>query len=242
MKIALTLSGQPRRYQLGYKQLKKWFLDRYDIDVYLHSWITPEVYKYHYGEIQRHYHIENSTYDNLLELYQPKSYLFEEPINFDASNFMSYQGLNSQMGMFMSLKRSWELLEDSGIKYDYIIRARSDLFFDHYNRSDNPLLSNISNLDPNIVHFPRRHNDTDSSRSINDIFAIGGYEVMKVYHNIFPHILNYLFLDTEYDQYHGGDKYFNEALLFWHLKKNNIPLHAYPDYKPLNADGIKILR
>lgn len=242
MKIALTLSGQPRRYQLGFKQLKKWFLDRYDIDVYLHSWVDEEVYKYHYNEIQRHYKIEESTYNNLLELYQPKSYLFEEPLNFDGSNFLNYQRLNSQMGMFMSLNRAWELLEDSGIQYDYVIRARYDLFFDYFTRLDNPLINNISNLDPNIVHYPRRHTDTDSFRSINDIFAIGGYEVMKTYHNIFPSIINYLFLDKEFDQHHEEDKYFNEALLFWHLKKNNIPSISHPEYKPLNIDGIKILR
>ena len=31
MKIAMTISGQPRRYKEGFHELKKWFLDKYDI-------------------------------------------------------------------------------------------------------------------------------------------------------------------------------------------------------------------
>jgi hypothetical protein len=38
MKIAVCISGQPRNYEQGYYELKKWFLDRYDCDVYFHTW------------------------------------------------------------------------------------------------------------------------------------------------------------------------------------------------------------
>ena len=38
MKVAICISGQPRNYEQGFKELKRWFLDRYDIDVYLHAW------------------------------------------------------------------------------------------------------------------------------------------------------------------------------------------------------------
>ena len=32
MKIALCISGQPRAYKKGYEDLKKYYLDKYDID------------------------------------------------------------------------------------------------------------------------------------------------------------------------------------------------------------------
>ena len=130
MKIALTLSGQPRRYQLGFKQLKKWFLDKYDIDVYLHAWKDKEFHKYDFfnkGKLQKTYHVEENIYDELVELYKPKAYLFENSIKFDATDIKgpNNQRLNSQMGMFLSLKRSWDLIEESGEKYDLYIRTRS---------------------------------------------------------------------------------------------------------------------
>jgi len=242
MKIALTLSGQPRRYKMGFKQLKKWFLDRYDIDVYLHSWIDTKFYKFHYDEIQREYDITTSVYDELLELYQPKDHLFETPINFDNSNFLNFQRINSQWGMFFSLKRAWELLENSGVKYDYVIRARYDLFFDHFLRLDNPLINDISQLDPAKIHYPTRVRDINSDMTVNDIFAIGGYNAMKVYHNIFPNLVYYLFLDKDYDKALGENKYYNEAILLWHLKQYHIQRQSHQDFKPINLDGVKILR
>ena len=51
MKIALTISGQPRRYRNGFKELKRWFLDRYDIDVYLHAWQDKQFKKYDFFKI-----------------------------------------------------------------------------------------------------------------------------------------------------------------------------------------------
>ena len=38
MKIAVCISGQPRNYEKGYQELKKWFLGKYDCDVYIHTW------------------------------------------------------------------------------------------------------------------------------------------------------------------------------------------------------------
>ena len=38
MKIAVCISGLPRNYDKGFKELKKWFLNKYDCDVYIHTW------------------------------------------------------------------------------------------------------------------------------------------------------------------------------------------------------------
>ena len=249
MKIALTLSGQPRRYKSGFKQLKKWFLDRYDIDVYLHSWVNDKVHKYHYGDIQVTYNLKDQVYDDLVNWYQPKDYLFEKPINFDASHMVSYHRLNSQMGMWISLYRAWQLLENSGIKYDLIIRSRYDLFFDHFLPLTHPFLDDITKLDPNYVHYPKRNRDPDSINGLNDIFAIGGYDVMKIYHNTFSSIFYYQFECPHYDEKHQQiegiqSKFYNECLLRWHLSENNIPIKVDNEGHPYGicGDGLTILR
>ncbi len=67
MKIAMTISGQPRQYAAGFLECKKWFLDKYDIDVYLHSWVDNEFYKYDFfdeGKLQTTYTVNYADPSN----------------------------------------------------------------------------------------------------------------------------------------------------------------------------------
>ena len=42
MKIAIIISGLPRCYKEGYEELKKWFLDKYDCDIYILGMILKQ--------------------------------------------------------------------------------------------------------------------------------------------------------------------------------------------------------
>jgi hypothetical protein len=150
MKIAMTISGQPRSADEGFIECKKWLLDKYDIDVYLHAWNDKEFFKYDFfneGKIKHIYKPSEKLYSNILDWYQPKDYLFEKAIKFDATDIKgsNNQRLNSQLGMWMSLKRAWDLVEASGIKYDYVIRTRYDLKFTDHVSEDCPLINDILN-------------------------------------------------------------------------------------------------
>ena len=234
MKIAMTISGQPRQYAAGFLECKKWFLDKYDIDVYLHSWIDKKFYKYDFfdeGKLQNTYTADENTYSEILELYKPKDYLFEKAINFDATDIKgsNNQRLNSQLGMWMSLKRAWDLLEESGIKYDYVIRTRFDLQFTDHVVESCPLISNITQLNPNQVNLFDYHNDNHRKLNVNDLFAIGGYDVMKVYHNLFIDQIYYHFTDPVYDEWLIGlDKFVNETILLYHLNTYYVPFNRIP--------------
>lgn len=230
MKIAMTVSGQPRRYKQGFKELKKWFLDKYDIDVYLHAWVGKEFHKYNFfdkGNLEKTYEVEDNLYDELLELYQPKDYLFEKSITFDATDTKGFnnQRLNSQMGMFMSLKRAWDLIEESGEKYDLYIRTRYDLLFTHNVANNCPFLTDITKLDPTKLNYFAYPPHWFTAEQINDYFAVGGYDVMKAYHNVFPHMLYTQFYDKEFEMAYG-DVFVNETLLYWHLKQFYIPMNG----------------
>lgn len=248
MKIALTLSGQPRNYRIGFKELKKWFLDKYDIDVYTHGWINKEYYKYDFfdeGKLMKTYKPSQDTYKHLVELYKPKKFLFEPEITFDLSGTYGYlnQRLNSQLSMFLSLKRAWDLVESTNIKYDLIIRARYDLLFTHHVSYNCPFLKNITKLDPNQVHYFRYAAYWRSGLGINDIFAIGGYDVMKTYHNLSPNQIYYQFLDPDYLAWMNGlDKYINETLLMYHLSKNNIKMNGIDSGELTRHNGPMVIR
>jgi len=246
MKIAMTISGQPRQYAAGFLECKKWFLDKYDIDVYLHSWIDKKFYKYDFfdeGKLQNTYTADENTYSEILELYKPKGYLFEKAINFDATDIKgsNNQRLNSQLGMWMSLKRAWDLLEESGIKYDYVIRTRFDLQFTDHVVESCPLISNITQLDPNQVNLFDYHNDNHRKLNVNDLFAIGGYDVMKVYHNLFVDQIYYHFTDPVYDEWLIGlDKFVNETILLHHLNTYHVPFNRIPTEREGHSDAIVI--
>ena len=229
MKIALILSGQPRRYRNGYKELKKWFLDRYDIDVYLHAWKAKEFHKFNFfngGKLEKIHHVDENLYDNLVNWYQPKGYLFEKSIQFDGKDIkgQNNQRLNSQMGMWMSLKRAWNLIENSGIQYDLIFKTRYDLLFTHRVANNCPLLEDITQLNPDYLHYFGYASDwVHSNYQMNDQIAIGGYDVMKTYCNLFPQMLNTIFVDPSYSKDYE-DVFINETLIYHYLKVNNTPM------------------
>jgi|TARA_R110000803_G_scaffold19253_2_gene50615 hypothetical protein len=229
MKIALLISGQPRRYRNGYKELKKWFLDRYDIDVYLHAWEAEKFEKYNFfnqGKLEKTHHVNKNLYDNLINWYQPKNYLFEKSIQFDHKNLKgkNNQRLNSQMGMWMSLKRVWDLMESSGTQYDLIFKTRYDLLFTHKVANNCPLLEDLTQFDPSqLHHFGYAEDWPHTNYQMNDQIAIGGYNVMKTYCNLFPQMLNTIFVDPSYSNDYD-DIFINETLIFHYLKTNNIPM------------------
>ena len=246
MKIAMTISGQPRQYAAGFLECKKWFLDKYDIDVYLHSWVDKKFYKYDFfdeGKLQNTYTADENTYSEILELYKPKDYLFEKAINFDATDIKgsNNQRLNSQLGMWMSLKRAWDLVEASGIKYDYVIRTRFDLQFTDHVVESCPLISNITQLDPNQVNLFDYTHDDHRILNVNDLFAVGGYDVMKIYHNLFIDEIYYHFIDPIYDEWLTNlDKFVNETILLHHLNTYHVPFNRISTGKEDHSDAIVI--
>ena len=228
MKIALLLSGQPRRYRHGYHELRRWFLERYDIDVYMHAWKAKEFHKYNFfndGQLEKVHHVEDKLYTNLIDWYKPKSYLFENSIQFDQAGMKgpNNQRLNSQMGMWMSLKRAWDLMDNSGVQYDLILKTRYDLLYTHIVAANCSLLKDMTQLDPNYLHhFGYADSWEHGDYQMNDQLAVGGYDVMKIYCNLFPAMLRTIFVDPEYKNNYI-DMFINETLIFHHLKMNNVP-------------------
>jgi len=249
MKIAILVSGQPRRYRNGFKDLKKWFLDRYDVDVYLHAWEDKVFHKYDFfneGKLQKVYNVENNLYQNLVDWYQPKDYLFEPAIKFDAADLKgpNNQRLNSQMSMWLSLKRSWDLMEATGIKYDLVIKTRYDLLFTHRVANNCPLLEDVTKYDPNYIHYFEYPPHWKMADQLNDTFAVGGYDLMKIYCNVFTHMLRIIFVDPEYYQFYT-DMFINETLIAQHLRNNQVPLkpiwHGFNGTRGIDG-GCEIMR
>ena len=235
MKVAISISGLPRCYKEGYEELKKWFLDKYDCDVYIHTWYdTKTKFKTgHNFSLNKDYQFTEEDYKNVLELYQPKNYTFQKPIPFDVNGLTSKFGvkLNVSLSTFYSLQHSFNLIKESGIHYDYVIRTRFDLKFTDYISPECTFLKDISLLDPNQLNY-FQYSDDPSVRisEIDDLFAVGSLDVMDVYGNTFSYVLNYLYMNEEYKEWLDNlveepEHLVNESLLKFHLLKNNISLN-----------------
>lgn len=175
MKVALLLTGLPRKVNEGYQQTWKHIIDNYDTDVYLHAWKDEEWVKI------------NEIY------YNAKSVQVQEPFKFtkykkdiklphsDKSRPLPQYDVMScfrQLPMFYSWQMGYRPLYDSMIDYDVVIRSRYDLGMrykinlNHYN------MNNINHSDGGIF--------------FDDNLCITNKENSdKLFKNIFDDVINY---------------------------------------------------
>ena len=121
MKIAICISGQPRNFKQSHISLEKSILNQYNCDIYFHSWETSNFESTNFGGGNYQYQLNENDYNELIELYQPKKYILEQPIVFDASGYKCpiwRQPLNNTLSMFYSMYKSFQLVEGN---YDYIL-------------------------------------------------------------------------------------------------------------------------
>ena len=119
MKVAIAISGLPRKVEEGYNQFWKQIIEKYNSDVYLHFW-------------------EDEEYEKILPIYNPKKYISEKPFSFadyvnglEADESLSrptkpYDVAGNFRGfpMMHGWQKVCELVEGD---YDYVIRGRYDL-------------------------------------------------------------------------------------------------------------------
>jgi len=238
MKVAVCISGQPRNYEQGYLELKKWFLDRYDCDVYIHTWKDKTMEAGHKYVKERTYEFVEEDYNRILELYQPIDYHFQKPIPFDTTGikgpYIGYK-LNSTLSASYSIYAAYELVKKSGIDYDLVIRTRFDLQFTDYVSPECVFLKDLSLLDPNKVNlfgYPTTEDGYPTRISeVDDLFAVSSPKVAEVYASYFSHVINNIYLNQEFkdflNEFISGDPdpIFPESLLKFHLVSNGLEIN-----------------
>lgn len=247
MKIAVCISGQARNYEKGYQELKKWFLDKYDCDIYIHTWKDKKIVRNNFDENftpSHSYELNDNDFNRILDLYKPKAHYFQHPIPFDVNDIKGIlnRRLNNLLSAAYSIQACYDLVKESGIKYDLVIRYRFDLRFTDWVYPDCQFLTDITQLDPNqvsVFEYDQIEGFGDSRPGeIDDLFAVGGMDVMEVYSNYFSWILYYQFIDESgyWDWLLGlvedPDKMVAESYLKYHLVKNNIPINFVNSNNP----------
>lgn len=236
MKIAICISGLPRSYKEGFKELKTHFLDKYNCDVYIHSWYdTKTTYETgHKFAPKAYYNFTEEDYQNILDLYQPVSYKFQKPIPFDINQITGFKlgyKLHNILSAAYSAHECFNLLKRSGIQYDLIIRYRFDLQFTDYVSPECIFLKDITQIDStklSVFAYPEEEDGTPTRTcEIDDIFAVGNYEVMDKFYSYFSYILYYIYVDEGYGNWlrsnvPNPDLISAEPILKYHLMSNGV--------------------
>ncbi len=152
MKIALCLHGyfnSPKDKsslgEEGYDHIKKHILDGNDVDIYIHTWDMnyKEDIKKLYGELTK-----DAIYESQID-FKP---LF---IKNGLENFQTHgTPFYNVFSHYYSVQKVFELMLDSGINYDVVIKSRFDLGRINRNTSgmhgNNPYAVQCINFNPNL--------------------------------------------------------------------------------------------
>lgn len=137
MKIAVLLFGHVRSYQYCSRYLKKFVLNRYHADVFMHTWDLSDSQTLTWDNRERK--ISKITPEELLKIkkiYLPKGFCIEnQHIEEDKILKSKIDGKKASLqGMrhaFLSLERANDLRKryekEKGIKYDLILVTRPDI-------------------------------------------------------------------------------------------------------------------
>lgn len=235
MKIAVCISGQARNFKQSYTSLKTHLLDKYDCDIYFHTWKTSNFESTNFGFGNNQYSLTDNDYNNLIQLYRPKNYIIEKPIVFDASGYKCpiwRQPLNNTLSMFYSIYKSIQLIEET---YDYIVRTRFDIDYSKFNLE----------LPQEGIILPEWNTDVRvKNRGYYDVFAIGKQYDMNIYSEVFPNIISYITNDEQFLNFLSGgwpgqdSPLRNEYLLKWQLMKNNTKVKILPTLEEKSDVGL----
>jgi len=213
--------------EICFQAIKKHFIDKYETDIFIHSW--------------------SINYENILkDIYNPKDYKFENQIDFSTSlkkYGISDSNLIDDWDVSKLAKASYELLlpsrksvenvkkelvnlafrthsrwystqesvklmslyaNSNSIEYDYVLLTRFDCLF------KKPI--NLASLDSNNFYCSHRKNREDYEMALFDLFFLSSQENIQKFSQLYENIYNYSIRPTFASMEH--------ALTF--LQKNEI--------------------
>jgi hypothetical protein len=223
MKVALILTGLPRKVEEGYVHYWKSIIENYNTDVYLHFW-------------------EDEEFEKVLNVYTPKKFIKEKPFKFTeyTQGIKSYSGDGTTLDdlprplehydvagnfrslpMFYSWQKGYNLIEG---EYDCVIRSRYDL------GNANPI--KLENLDLTKINTSAKH--WPYSNIIDDNICVTN---QKNSHDIFSNIFDEFIIHMKSTgTIHYAEKNFTEilnkkGLYNYTIKTNELPFELLRKHK-----------
>ena len=203
----------------GYEYIKKHILSKGDVDVYYHSW-------------------EPHMIGLINDLYNPKMCLFENQKDF--TPLINERGLNrlqncprppfSVLSHLYSIQRAFELLDQSGEKYDIVIKSRFDLGRINRNSAEgHPTPAQFINFQTDIDKTKLYQADwLYFNQGPSDVWFYGSQDIMKPFSTIYDEFEKNMIIGSEYHQYassiEGNEGDLSNAVIFykWWMERNGM--------------------
>jgi hypothetical protein len=200
MKIAVCLYGQPRLYEQGYVNIKR-FVDlnnKHSFDFFFHTWYDEKSVGQYYtpsswsNASKDALEIKKNTINDLLTLFNPKDYIFEAPITFDTSEYkntymysidtiVNNKNINNVISSMYSKQQVAKILEnyvnEQNINYDFIISIRFDFL--------NEINFLIEDMKKNVINC----RNVRPRLFVVDHLIITNYELFIKYSNAYSNLL-----------------------------------------------------
>jgi hypothetical protein len=197
MKVALCFFGQPRFLNNPYSYIshKIWILDKYETDIYIHSWINKDNKECEYSDwVINRQKLQNIKYEtfteyngienDIIKKYKPKKYIFEkskdlkfsvydweklkekEKKYYEIWNGDFHLSKNNEKNILSQLYSIDKVLNLLDTDYDWVILSR----FDNYIIN----LENLYNLNNNYLYIKDYH-----PNNFNDVLMFGGMKFVE---------------------------------------------------------------
>lgn len=201
-KIAYCLYGQPRNYEDGaiiINDLIQKYKGIYEFDFFFHTWFDPELINTYYSASAHRYInkesllIKENTIQELIAIYNPKSYEYEKPMIFDtmyiqkSKMFLSTRphdqiNINNTLSNLYSKYKLGCIFEkymkNKNSEYEFVITSRFDI--------TKTITIDLTTINPlkiyNMNVLPRIH--------LCDHILICGCELFQKYSNAYNNIEN----------------------------------------------------
>jgi hypothetical protein len=230
MRVAIQLHGQPRyakeSYELGWKHL----IEKYNADVYIHSWFdnkkTETIYHHALNSKIVSDEITKSTLKTIVELYNPVSFRYDTPLDYE-SIMHPYTNRNLRAdqaiyGQHLSAYYANNLRECSKYTYDIILKSRMDIILRNFT---------IDMVEENTIKIP--YFFVENSPMMNpalDHWALGTPESISKSCNLI-HNLDYFISNGLPAQ--------SEFLVHLQLVKEKVKIDRVPDSFALTRDYVE---
>ena len=212
MKVAICFSGLPRLDSPI--SIKKWqyYINLYNADVFVHTWVLDESEK-------------NDTIDKIVSYFKPKIFKLEKSRDYPLHeykhrvwpNLVPYNVFSAFAGIYECMELVNKYSTANKFEYDYVIRARFDIFVDNLTLDPINGIAVIDDPSKHCLKFRYRGLDLFG---ISDIFAYGSQQNMNLYSNVSNHI---------HTLYHGeGVDMCSELLLTSNLVRQGVSISFQP--------------
>lgn len=195
MRIALCLSGQPRSFRAGYEYYRKNLLDKYDVDVFIHTWQGKDA-----QDVCNYYHPMTFASDTSLSPLLNEKYT-------NTPDAIKWPPMFTVSALYSTF-RSCLMKIDNEIKtsqYDWVIKTRFDFAL--------PVEIPFDSLERGKLYMPPCRLKAFGDWLGNDQFAIGDSDIMNKYMSTYLNIERY---------YNSGIQMIGEEMLRANLLENNL--------------------